>query len=604
MGSRAEPHGITAPPSIPVALEQSSVGPTTSIHPLLSRLHLPNTIADAQQVLADVTVTSALIEEFRPIAESLEWQLGQLYWSREGVAPFVRNEVPYLVNNDGLASENAAVVLFAACRDAARLPDRISVLELGGGLGLFARLFLESFARLCRQEGANYYERLIYVATDGSRCTVERWREAGLFAGHEAHVLLAVCDGMRPARIEPLEGGARIPETWQAAICNYVLDVLPAAVVRRSANGYEQLCMRTRLLDDPALVRQYTSAQPQEIQALAASDDPDKRRGLIPLMTVLDLELAFLPVAAPGLPYAEQGLALAPDRQCLVLNHGAIASIEALRELLAPDGFILVNDYGPVQAEQDAVPVVPQRFGPTTAIGLNFPLLETLLTKGGWRIATPSGDDTRSIHARLLSRRDLPAVCQAFESRFGRDAWTYLEAPLTEARARAAAGRRQEALESYQAALSRQPRNWQLIGEAAEFVGLQLREFAAGVGLTRAALELNPCYSAWLWCVLGDCLYCLQRFDDAHEAYLQAERVDATDARALLNLAYTYHYLGQLELALGAVARGLFHDARGLYRERLLERQQQIILTIGARASGEQDRLLRRATRLQQVVAG
>jgi tetratricopeptide (TPR) repeat protein len=585
-------------------LQQPNADPIASIRALLSRLQLTNTAADAQQVLADVTVRSAPIEEFRPIAESLEWKLGQLYWNHEGVGPFVRNEVPYLVNNDGLASESAAVVLFAACRDAMRLPDRIAVLELGAGLGLFARLFLESFARLCRQEGADYYERLIYVATDGSRRTVERWREVGLFAGHETHVLLAACDGTQPSRIEPLEAGAQIPETWQAVICNYVLDVLPAAVIRRREGSYEQLCMRTGLLDDPVLVSQYTSAQPQEIQALAASDDPEKRRSLVPLMTVLDFELAFLPVAPPGLPYADEGLALASDRQCLVLNHGALAGIEALRELLAPNGFILVNDYGPVEVEQVAAQAVPQRFGATTAIGLNFPLLETLLTKRGWHIAIPSGDDSRSIHTRLLSLRELPGICQAFESRFGREARSYLEAPLTEARAHAAAGRRQEAVESYQAVLSRQPRNWQIIGEAAEFVGMQLREFAAGIELARAALDLNPCYSAWLWNVLGDCLYCLQRFSDSHEAYLQAERVDATDARALLNLAYTYHHLGRFDLALDAVARGLFNDARGQYRDKLLERQQQIVLALSARAIGEQDRLLRRAARLQQVVAG
>src|SRR4029453_430925 len=105
------------------------------------------------------------------------------------------------------------------------------------------------------------------------------------------------------------------------------------------------------------------------------------------------------------------------------------------------------------------------------------------------------------------------------------------EAPIKEGRAGAAAGRKQEALEKYQTALSRQPRNWQIIGEAAEFVGLQLREFAAGIELVRTALECNPCYSSWLWNVLGDCLYCLERVGDAHEAYLQAERIDDTDPR-------------------------------------------------------------------------
>lgn len=576
--------------------------PTATIDSLMSRLHLPNTAADASGVLAQVSLRSTVIEEFRPITDGIEWKLGQLYWNREGLSPFVRNEVPHLVNNDGLASENAAVLLFTACREAPQLPDRIAVLELGGGLGLFARLFVERFARLCEQEGTDYYERLIFVATDGSRRTVERWRDAGLFAGHEAHVLLAICDGTQPTRIEALDGCASIPDIWCAVICNYVLDVLPAAVVRRGAGGYEQLCVRTRLLDDPVLVGQFTETPLAEIQRLAASDDPEQRRALIPLMTLFDFELAFLPVPPPGLSFAEEALALVPREQSLVLNHGALGCIDALRDRLAPQGFILVNDYGPVHEEQVAAQAVPQRFGVTSAMGLNFPLLATLLTNRGWRVAIAPGDDTRSIHSRLLSRGELPATLRAFESRYGHEVLTYLEAPLAEARAHAAVGRKQEALESYQTALSRQPRNWQIIGEAAEFVGLQLREFAAGVELAHTALGLNPCYSAWLWNVLGDCLYCLQRFGDAHEAYLQGERVDARDARALLNLAYTHHHFGRLEAALNAIARGLLHDVGGHYRDRLLERQQQILLALGARATGERDRLVRRAAQLQQAV--
>jgi tetratricopeptide (TPR) repeat protein len=575
-----------------------------AIQTLFSRLHLPNAETDVTRTLGGVTLRPTVLEEFRPLAESLEWQLGRLYWKEAGVTPFVRNEIPYLVNNDGLASESAAVVLFAACCDAARLPDRILVLELGGGLGLFARFFVESFARLCQQQGTDYYDRLTYVLTDGSRRTVEQWRELGIFSGYEDHVVLAVCDATRPSRIEQLEGRAAMSGAWQAVICNYVLDVLPTAIVRSASAGHEQLCVRTHLMDDPALVGQYTFLERDEIRAMAASQDAGQHSALIPLMTLLDFESAFVPVPEPNVPYAEESLALARDGEHVVLNHGAIASLEALRDLIAPDGFILINDYGAVQPQQTPSQLVPQRFGPTMAVGLNFRVLEAMLVGRRFRVVTPSGDEARAIHARLLSRCDLPAACRAFENRFGGEAWSYFDGPITEARTHAAAGRKQEALENYQTALSRQPRNWHIIGEAAEFVGLQMREFAAGVELARAALELNPCYSAWLWNVLGDCLYCLERLQDAHEAYLQGERVDPTDPRVLLNLAYTYHHLGRLDSALDAVARGLFHDRNALHRERLLERQQQILVAVSARAQAEQNRLLRRAARFQQAAGG
>ena len=99
--------------------------------------------------------------------------------------------------------------------------------------------------------------------------------------------------------------------------------------------------------------------------------------------------------------------------------------------------------------------------------------------------------------------------------------------------------------------------------------------------------------------MLGDCLFCLERFDDAHEAYVQAGRIDAHDSRMHLNLAYTLAQRGDLAAALQAVARGLGHDTRGFYRNRLLEKQQQILIASSTRWLAEQERLAHRAARFQ-----
>ena len=42
------------------------------------------------------------------------------------------------------------------------------MLELGIGVGLFARFFLDAFKEKCAQEGKDYYHRLTYVAGDRS----------------------------------------------------------------------------------------------------------------------------------------------------------------------------------------------------------------------------------------------------------------------------------------------------------------------------------------------------------------------------------------------------------------------------------------------------
>ena len=170
--------------------------------------------------------------------------------------------------------------------------------------------------------------------------------------------------------------------------------------------------------------------------------------------------------------------------------------------------------------------------------------------------------------------------------------------PLTEAREHAAAGRLDLALDHYKTALARSPKDWTVIGEIAEFVGLQLKDFTAGMELARAAVELNPWYSAWLWNILGDCLFSLERFEHAHEAYLQAQRINPLDPRTNLDLAYTHLQLGTYQKALQAIAVGLSNDKTGAYYSRLLEKQQHVLSALSNKWIGEQDRLALRTKRL------
>jgi tetratricopeptide (TPR) repeat protein len=258
-----------------------------------------------------------------------------------------------------------------------------------------------------------------------------------------------------------------------------------------------------------------------------------------------------------------------------------------------------VNDYGPVRAEDVATHVGVQRFGGSVALGLNFPLLEGALAGRGLVTAAPEGDDERRVHTRLIARQIGPRTLDVLRKRFALATDRQLDAPQEEARAHLAAGRRNEALDAYRRMIERNPGDWQMLGEAAEYVGLQLGDHAAGLDIVRAALERNPWHSAWLWNILGDCLFYRERLADAHEAFTQAQRIDADDPRTNLNLAYTHSAKGDQPGALAAIAHGLAHDGKGHYRPRLLEKQAQVLALISERAAAEQGRLVRRAERFR-----
>jgi tetratricopeptide (TPR) repeat protein len=574
-------------PRIPIPVED-----------MLQRLHLPKASQGLPAGLRTAEPPGRLLQDFSSIAKSLEWRMARSYWSSAGLFPFVDNEVPFLINNDGRLSSRAAGVFFAHCAEAALLPPRFAVLELGSGTGLFARFFLDALQQRCDQSARDFYSRLTYIVTDRSRRTVEQWGERNVFSRHQSQVVAAVFDPTTMRAPVTLEGVA-VDVPVRATFCNYVLDVLPSTIIRKAENGAEEMRVRTYLASEPSLLAQYTDRSYEQIQDAIAADQESDLASLSEIMPLLEFETRFQRLEADEVPYLAEALDWGEGVERILVNYGAYDALKMLFDGMDAEGFVLINDYGPVKREEVPQQSVSQRFGPTLAFGINFPLLESHWSSHGGIILTPDGDEGRGLHARLLARTGLQQTAAVFLDVFSAPSQSHMETTVEQARAHVSAGRWNDALETYREALTRNPPCWHLIGEAAEFVSLQLRSFDAGLEMIRAAVELNPCYSAWLWNVLGDTLYCLERYQDAHEAYVQAARIDPDDARTNLNLAYTHLHFHRHREALDAVAMGLLHDRYGLYRTRLLEKQQGVLSTLSARRESDLDRAMRRVLRFQ-----
>src|SRR6188768_1387907 len=150
------------------------------------------------ETLRRAKLPTRIVEEFRPVAESLEWRLSEQYWLTAGTRGFIDESVPYSSTSGGALSQDAAALLLANCQE--NPPDGpLVVLELCAGSGLFARLFLDAFRRLCAEGGERFDEQLIYYVTDRSPSTVAHWKERNLFEGTKA---VPVCvDARRPLEL-------------------------------------------------------------------------------------------------------------------------------------------------------------------------------------------------------------------------------------------------------------------------------------------------------------------------------------------------------------------------------------------------------------------
>src|SRR5437870_2408088 len=174
----------------------------------------PPTKTIGEQILTNAQDSRPVVQDFVPLAESLEWELGQQYLRDRGNKAFISDAspVPFVINNDGTLSRNAAEVFFTSLVEAdsaGTLEDEIFVLELGIGVGLFARFFLDRFQELCAKNKKNYYHRLCYVAADRSERMLLDVLRHGVLGNHPGRYCVRCLDAMKLNEAFPNDGRFR-----------------------------------------------------------------------------------------------------------------------------------------------------------------------------------------------------------------------------------------------------------------------------------------------------------------------------------------------------------------------------------------------------------
>lgn len=566
--------------------------PNRRPHPveILASVDPPDLPGDASAESAATSQGRVLLQDSRPIAQSLEWELSREYWRERGVTPFIEAAVPYVVHNSGEAARAAAKVLLAACESLATRGSPIRILELGAGIGLFARHLLDDFQELCRDQQLPHYEHLQFFVSDGSEQTVRGWQRAGVFDDHSDRVVLAVCDATKPQQLLSLDGNRIELPPLAAIFANYVLDSLPMAVVKQGAGGPEQLHVSSYVhAEDQLYVERDTGLAWDDLLDRVTTGAISSE--LLELVPYLRYEVSFRPDGAAELPWVRE--ILAPDDDSAPrhnLNYGALACVESCWDLLTPTGFVLISDYGAIQADHTADLAYVSRFGGSLAAGLDFPFLSAFCEGRGVTCVVPEAVPEQTIHARLLGRSLPENVCEQFRTVFSDRRRFEADDDARQAADAVQAGRLAEALDAYRRAVEKCPEDWNLLGLAAQFLTQQLLRPQEAQELVELALARNPWFSSFLWNTLGNCWFYQEEHDRAHQAYLRAREIHPRDPQAHLNLAYTFGAQALWEEALHSVARGLLHDVGGRFESALLQKQKQLLVALDLENAARDER--------------
>ena len=574
-----------------------------------------------------------VLQDWSPLTTCLDWQIGQIAFQQRGSQAFTTQEVPNLINQGGLSAYRAAEVLFAHCAELdarGELEPEIQCMEMAIGLGLHSLQLLDRFQSLCADQGKDWYDRLTFFATDGTPKMVLDARDHGVFERHPDRVVLGLVNALDPARLTRLDNGETVDLTGRlrAVFHTYLLCVLPANIFRRvrrrlqagetvpeaqdgvpnwvareaedpAADGegtwYEQwsVVMARTVLRHPEALARFTPLSIDQVQELAASEDPADKLPLVLLYPLLDLDLAMAGVQPDTLTEGpevrrvadlvtrtikedlrqhavEQGETYSESQaeEVWVLHSaGALHSLQKTLEVLRKDGFALYRDYGPATAARANGNHLYQHYGATTAVGINHFAIDSWFAQKGEdgqaraQVSVPPDEGEASIKNRLVSRADLPQTREAFGQRFSPHAFEALEVAINQARTQA--DRPAEAMDTYRQALQVERDNWMLLGEAGEAALRRARQPELAHMLLTEALRINPWYAGGTWNSLGDLYWGQGRIDDARQAYERAVQANPESFRGYLNLADVCRRQGDHARAVEMAAMAIARDVDG-----------------------------------------
>lgn len=532
----------------------------------------PPTLEPAQHVL----------ETWTPLGRALDARIADVMWQSQGGNLLLSGQVPTASHDSGLMGARGAQLLATWCQErqeAGDLPREILLLELGIGTGVHLRGMLRTFQNLCQAQGHDWFARLQVFATDICPGVLELAIKRQVFAGLEDRLHLGLMDLRQPGLFRPYQGEQIVDLRGQihAAWALYVLDTLPVEVLRHTAEGWEIAAVRTEVTDLPTWQAR-TGMTLEEGQAALAHLDRQTTLRLAAgqgqthtQLRMVTFEIGDHPDAGELERAVElQEQALGPGHPLLadgvVLHHpvGAMNVLPRLAEMLAPQGFLLLRDVGLLTAEAAAEARVPQRYGQTQAMPLNFPQLDAWM----WRQPAvqwhrPLHDGLRDHATRLLTRTELPQVTGIFAQIFDAPHLDRARVLVEQARAAQEIG---PAMEAWRQAALAEPEDWLILQEAAE-KALEYGQLELALAIAAHGLELNPVSSGALWRLLGTAHVLLGDAATALRAFQSGLAVAPTDPALHLSMARILAENGDFAQSFQAIGQTLAADRLGAWRE-------------------------------------
>jgi hypothetical protein len=365
--------------------------------------------AAGRDAAGDPAVTGQVfLEEYRTPAQSIIWAFNRSYWEHlsSWEATFKKDYVAALPGgaSDGTNPEfwrdrmGGFVDVLERLEARQILPPEIYVVEFGVGSGQQARMWLDTFQRVCAERGHDYYSRLLYLMTDYSRDVLQTARRT--VDAHRERVSSINIDAA-----DPLEALAFLRyKVLFIHSCN-LYDNLPTDAVMRvagraygsSIRAYVDAARAAAICDDHGIPEDEFVATVQRVLRFGPDALGDEKTGVLFWSEVWDavrLDEVFEEIHDPAgvrlAPIVDLRLADVlgdlPDTTRVSLSSTALKSFVNGLSLLHPEGTFQVQDIFVRDLSQYGAFRGPGKMDGSIVNWVNGPLFRAIAERLGFHV--------------------------------------------------------------------------------------------------------------------------------------------------------------------------------------------------------------------------
>ena len=333
------------------------------------------------------------LQDYVPYGESLIWKIHNNYFQKKGAHAWLNGEVPYdITSNSCAAMQNASLVL-EAVKNAEKAGDlaadeKINILELASGVGLFAINFLDQFARLCNKSGLNYAERIVFYFTDYSEKTVSEAMKNDYLKAlcEKGRLRFATADACDPRVLTGIPGGEKITGVkFTAAVANYLHCILPLTILRKKDGKLFEKQIALCLKNDGN-----SGAVPTAEDAAEIINNPTGKK----IWPDLEQSFDYKPIEVESFFKDKTHFEVIEDTvkyydtATIIYPRGSFDSIRNFMPMMKSGGIYIISDkgYSDVHQMYGERECEPSYHGNCFAHSFNFPLADNYARKLGLNV--------------------------------------------------------------------------------------------------------------------------------------------------------------------------------------------------------------------------